>query len=167
MPIEMKVTSLAVDPNTKTPFVVLQDPEKKYALPIWIGMFEASAIATEMEKIKLARPMTHDLMKSVLATLEGELVRTEIVDLKENTYIATLVVRRIGGDEIQIDARPSDAIALALRTGSPILVHETVLEKSQSSNTPHQAAASTVKEQGKWQEILENLPSEAFGKYKM
>lgn len=166
MPIEMTVGSLAVDPSTKMPFVVLQDAEKKYALPIWIGMFEASAIAIELEKIKLARPMTHDLMKDLLTTLEGELVRVEIIDLRENTYIASLIVRKSGHEEIIVDARPSDAIALALRTGSPILVHEIVIQKSQGPRPP-QVAASTMKEQDKWQEILENLPSEAFGKYKM
>lgn len=164
MPIVMTVSALAVDPGTKAPFVVLRDAEKKFALPIWIGMFEASAIATEMEQIKLARPMTHDLARNLLAALGGNLVRAEIVDLRDNTYIATLVIRKPSGEEVILDARPSDAIALALRTASAIWVHEIVLEKAA---TPKDAAVSSLKEQERWQEVLRNLPSEAFGKYKM
>lgn len=164
MPIVMTVSALAVDPGTKAPFVVLRDAEKKFALPIWIGMFEASAIATQLEQIKLARPMTHDLTRNLLTALGGELLRAEIVDLRDNTYIATLRVRKASGEEVTLDARPSDAIALALRTGSPIWVHEIVLEKAQ---TPKHAAITSLKEQEKWQEVLLNLPSEAFGKYKM
>jgi uncharacterized protein len=166
VPIVMRVGSLAVDPNTKTPFVVLVDEEKKNALPIWIGMFEASAIATELEGIKLARPMTHDLTRELMRALGGDLIRAEIVDLLDNTYIASLLVRKSTGEEVRLDARPSDAIALALRTGAPIWVEENVLEKSRGPKRAG-AAASTREEQSRWQELLQNLPSQAFGKYKM
>ncbi|MFH1262342.1 MAG: bifunctional nuclease family protein [Pseudomonadota bacterium] len=167
MPIPMTVASLAIDPNTKAPFVVLRDAEQKFVLPIWIGMFEASAIATEIDKISLPRPMTHDLMKELLSVLGGELKRIEITDLRENTYIAALIVRTAADREIVVDSRPSDAIALALRTRSPIWVHEPVLEKSQAVRTTPAQTPTVANEQNKWEEVLENLPSEAFGKYKM
>jgi uncharacterized protein len=159
MSIVMTVGSLAMDPSTKMPFVVLRDAEQKHALPIWIGVFEASAIATELEGVRLARPMTHDLICDLLKTLGGQLLRVEIVDLRENTYIAALTVRKASGEEVVQDARPSDAIALALRTKATILVHESVLEKSRKPRKTETAATSV--------ELLRNLPSEAFGKYKM
>lgn len=167
MPIIMTVHSLAVDPTTKSPFVVLQDEAKKHALPIWIGMAEASAIATELERIKLGRPMTHDLLKAVMEALGGKLVQVEIVDLRENTYIASLLIQNASNENVTLDARPSDAIALALRTGSEIQVHEKVLTKAGTDAQTQTPPAFSPDEPDKWEKVLENLPSEAFGKYKM
>jgi bifunctional DNase/RNase len=125
----MSVGGLTVDPVTKTPIVVLRDADNKLNLPIWIGLLEATAMATEIEGIKMARPMTHDLLRSTLAALGATVESVEVNDLRENTYFA-LVHLRHGDRSLMIDARPSDAIALALRTRCPIYVAKAVLEQS-------------------------------------
>jgi len=124
--IEMKVSGLTIDPITGTPIVILKDVPEKKAIPIWIGLFEASAIATELEKVKFSRPMTHDLLKDILGTLQVTLVRVEIQDLRNNTFFASIFLERDGQDYV-VDARPSDAIALALRAGAPIEAGESLL----------------------------------------
>lgn len=122
MLVEMKaLTGLTIDPFTNMPIIILKDLEEKSALPIWIGLIEASAIATELEKIKLARPMTHDLMKNILHTLDVKVVKVEVNDLEDNTFYARIYLMH-GTRDYAIDSRPSDAIALALRVGSPIFV---------------------------------------------
>ena len=166
MLIEMKVTGLTIDPFTNMPIIILKDVEEKSALPIWIGLIEASAIATELEKIQLARPMTHDLMKNVLQTLEVEIQKIEVNDLCDNTFYARIYLRH-DGKEYVIDSRPSDAIALALRAGAPIFVDKKVIEKSRNIDLGKEGKEGGKGERQKWSEILENLNPEDFGKYKM
>jgi bifunctional DNase/RNase len=164
--VEVTVTGLAVDPKSNLPLVLLTDVEKKRTLPIWIGIFEASAIAARLEGIRLARPMTHDLVRNVVTGLNGTLLRAEIHALRENTFFGALVMRTAAGDEVRIDARPSDAIAVALRSEAPILVEEELLNQA-----PAIAQSGNLKADPKsaeeWGEILNNLSDEAFGKYKM
>src|SRR5215813_5910641 len=119
--ILMSVGGLTLDPVTKTPIVILKDRDNKLNLPIWIGLLEATAMATELEGIKMARPMTHDLLRNVLSELGVTVEAIEVTELRENTYFA-LIYLEIGGQRVTIDARPSDAISLALRTKSPIYV---------------------------------------------
>jgi len=144
--IQMSVGGLTLDPVTKTPIVILKDTENKLNLPIWIGLLEATAMATEIEGIKMARPMTHDLLKNILGEVGCLVDSVEITELKENTYYA-LVHINVGGRELVIDSRPSDAIALALRTKSPIYVAKAVLEASsvlQQSDEAKEAAVENV-----------------------
>lgn len=162
----MTVGGLTLDPVTKTPIVILKDMDNKLNLPIWIGLLEATAMATELEGIKMARPMTHDLLKNLLAELGGSVNSIEITELKENTYYASIYLN-IGGRELAIDSRPSDAIALALRTKSPIYVAKAVLEASsilQQSEEGKEPDFSNVSKE-KWAEILEKMSPEDF-KYK-
>jgi bifunctional DNase/RNase len=161
----MKVTGLTIDPFTSMPIIILKDLEEKCALPIWIGLIEASAIATELENIQLARPMTHDLLKTILKQLEAEVIKAEVNDLSDNTFYARLTLKA-GGKEIVIDSRPSDAIAVALRTGSPIFVAKKVIDKSRKIDLAEDTGDESSRKQ-KWTEILENLSPEDFGKYKM
>ena len=164
--IQMSVGGLTLDPVTKTPIVILKDADNKLNLPIWIGLLEATAMATELEGIKMARPMTHDLLKNTLAELGGAVEFVEITELKENTYYA-LINLKISGKEIIIDSRPSDAIALALRTKSPIYVAKAVLEASsilQQAEEGSEPDFSHVSKE-KWAEILEKMSPEDF-KYK-
>src|SRR5690242_16806536 len=127
--ILMTVGGLTLDPVTKTPIVILRDPDNKLNLPIWIGLLEATAMATELEGIKMARPMTHDLLFNLLGELGAQVESVEITELKENTYFA-LIHLKINGETRSIDSRPSDAISLALRTKSPIYVDKSVIESS-------------------------------------
>jgi bifunctional DNase/RNase len=164
--IQMSVGGLTLDPVTKTPIVILKDADNKLNLPIWIGLLEATAMATELEGIKMARPMTHDLLKNTLAELGGAVEFVEITELKENTYYA-LINLKISGKEIIIDSRPSDAIALALRTKSPIYVAKAVLEASsilQQAEEGSDPDFSNVSQE-KWAEILEKMSPDDF-KYK-
>lgn len=165
--ILMSVGGLTLDPVTKTPIVILKDPENKLNLPIWIGLLEATAIATELEGIKMARPMTHDLLRNVLGELGATVERIEITELRDNTYYAVIQVR-VGGAERAIDSRPSDAISLALRTNSPIYVAKAVLEASsvlQQVEENKETNLSNVS-RDKWAEILEKMSPDDF-KYKM
>lgn len=162
---EMKVSGIAIDPVTNTPIMILREVDGEQAIPIWIGLLEATAIATELEKIQFSRPMTHDLLRNILKKVGSEVIKIEVIDLRENTFYAVITI--ISGDrEFQIDARPSDAIALALRTDSPIYVHETVIEKSKRIDMSHKAEVDT-EEGKKWTDVLERLSPEDFGKYKM
>lgn len=165
--VEMTVTGLTIDPFTNMPIIILKDQDKKNALPIWIGLIEASAIATELEKIELSRPMTHDLLRNVLQELNVKVERIEVNDLQDNTFYARIYLHADGKDFI-IDSRPSDAIALALRTHSPIFVAKNVMEKSRKIDLSEEGSEDTEKaKREKWTEILENLSPEDFGKYKM
>ena len=168
--IQMSVGGLTLDPVTKTPIVILKDTENKLNLPIWIGLLEATAMATEIEGIKMARPMTHDLLKNVLGEVGCSVESIEITELKENTYYA-VVHLKLSDRDLLIDSRPSDAIALALRTKSPIYVAKAVLEASsvlQQSEEGKEAAVENVSNvsKEKWAEILEKMAPEDF-KYKM
>jgi bifunctional DNase/RNase len=166
--IQMAVGGLTLDPVTKTPIVVLKDTENKLNLPIWIGLLEATAMATEIEGIKMARPMTHDLLKTILGEVGCSVESVEITELKENTYYASVNLN-LAGRQVMIDSRPSDAIALALRTKSPIYVAKAVLEAS-SMLQQNEDAERTVENvsnvsKEKWAEILEKLGPDDF-KYK-
>lgn len=161
----MKVTGLTIDPFTNMPIIILKDKTEKTALPIWIGLIEASAIATEIEKIQLARPMTHDLMKTMLGELGVQVTRVEVHDLADNTFYARIYLQK-EEKEMVLDSRPSDAIALALRVEAPIYVEREVLEKSRRIDLSKNVDPGSAKEQ-KWTEVLENLSPEDFGKYKM
>jgi uncharacterized protein len=165
--ILMTVGGLTLDPVTKTPIVILKDSENKLNLPIWIGLLEATAMATELEGIKMARPMTHDLLRSVLGELGAVVEAIEVTDLRENTYYA-LIHLEIAGRRLTIDCRPSDAISLALRTKSPIYVAKKVLESSsvlQQMDDDKDRNLSNVS-RDKWAEILEKMAPDDF-KYKM
>lgn len=145
----MKVRGLVFDPHTNMYIVILNDETDKEILPIWIGKFEANAICFIMEGITPPRPMTHDLTKNVLDTLDVKIISIVINNLKDNTYYAKIHLQS-GGSEVVVDSRPSDAIALALRASAPIFVSEDVLEKRNSENLDQ------------W---LKNLKPEDFGKY--
>jgi len=162
----MKVSGLTIDPVTNTPIVILKDLEEKKAIPIWIGLFEASAIATEMEKISFSRPMTHDLMNDILKILGVEIVNVEIGDLRNNTFFASIHLIR-SGQRYVVDARPSDAIALALRANAQIFVDDKVLEKSRTIDFGAKTSDLDKLKDDKLKEFLENLSPEEFGKYKM
>jgi bifunctional DNase/RNase len=164
--IEMKVSGLTMDPITNTPIVILKDLEEKKAIPIWIGIFEASAIATEIEKIAFSRPMTHDLLNEVVKVLKSEVTRVEIHDLRNNTFFANLHLS-CEGKNIVVDARPSDAIAIALRAGAPIFVDDKVIEKSRNVDFGSKMSDLDKLKKEKLSEFLENLSPEDFGKYKM
>lgn len=171
--VRMEVAGITLDPTNNMPIIILKSLDDQVAIPIWIGLIEASAIATELEGIKLARPMTHDLLKTVIETLGGKVERIVVCDLKDNTFYANLYVT--WKDQVlEIDARPSDAIALALRTGAEIYVASKVIENSQQVDLTAMKEAMQEKAGGegenkkdKWTEILENLNPEDFGKYKM
>ncbi len=161
----MVISGLTVDPITNSPIVILKEVEGDQTLPIWIGLLEATAIASELEGIKFSRPMTHDLLKSILEMVEIEVLRIEVCDLKNNTYYALIHVKH-DGKVMSIDARPSDAIALSLRVKAPIFVAQQVIDNS--SQMEFKAEPQDKSEKGKkWQEILESLSPEDFGKYKM
>jgi len=162
---KMKVFGLAIDPFTNSPIMILKDVDGEKSVPIWIGMLEATAIASELEKINFSRPMTHDLLKNIIQQLNAEVIRVEVCDLKDNTFYA-LIYLHVNDKEFAIDARPSDAIALALRTESPIFVAEEVIKRSKSVEMGHKEEIKT-EESKKWTEILEKLSPEDFGKYKM
>ncbi len=167
MLIEMKVTGLTIDPFTNMPIIILKDVEQeKTALPIWIGLIEASAIATELEKIQLARPMTHDLIKNILQALDVMVEKVEVNDLSDNTFYARIYLKG-EGKEYVIDSRPSDAIAVALRTNAPIFVDKKVIEKSRQIDLSKEPKEGDKGQREKWAQLLENLNPEDFGKYKM
>ena len=163
--IEMKVTGLTIDPFTSMPIIILKDMEEKCALPIWIGLIEASAIATEIENIKLSRPMTHDLLKNILESSNIKVRRIEVSDLADNTFYSKIWFST-EKKEFVLDSRPSDAIALALRCKAPIFVSKSVVEKSRKIDLTEDDSSDEQRRQ-KWAEILENLSPEDFGKYKM
>ncbi|MCX5867202.1 MAG: bifunctional nuclease family protein [Proteobacteria bacterium] len=166
MLIPMKVTGITIDPFTNMPIVILKDFEEKNAVPIWIGLVEASAIASELEGIHTPRPMTHDLLRNILGQLNIKISRIAVMDFRDNTYFATIFLQD-GSQEIEIDSRPSDAIALALRTGSTILVDDKVISKSRQIELSTNQEEDEGKKRQKWLNFLENLTSEDFGKYKM
>jgi len=163
---EMKLSGLIMDPSTNTPIVILKDLKDKEVISIWIGLLEASAIVVELEKIKPPRPMTHDLLKNILRSLKIQVSRVEVTDLKNNTFYA-LVHLTMDGKTFKIDARPSDAIALALRTKSPIYVDEKVIKKSKKIDLENFKCVDEKEESAEWKVLLEEMSPEDFGKYKM
>ncbi len=160
--VEMKVRGLALDPVSNMPIIILRDEEEKRSLPIWVGIFEANAIALELEKISTPRPMTHDLIKNIIESVDAKVEKIVVNDLRDNTFFA-LIHLRLGEEEITVDSRPSDAIALALRAGAPIFVDDDVVRRAKSV----EVAPKESDDQEKLKEWLENLKPEDFGKYKM
>ena len=158
--IPVKIKGLSIDASNNSPIVLLEEQDGERTVPIWIGLLEATAIASELEGIAFSRPMTHDLVINTLQTLGWSLLKVEIVDIKENIFYASLHLNNVGAEVVQIDARPSDAIALALRAQVPILVAEHIL----NNVAPQQP---DLDNQEKWRELLERMSPEDFGKYKM
>jgi uncharacterized protein len=161
MQIEMTIKGLMVDPVTNMPIVVLRDEAGSRVLPIWVGIFEANAIALQMENIATPRPMTHDLLRNVILDLKGVVDRIVVSDLKENTFYAVIHLT-VNGDRVAVDSRPSDAIALALRAKAPIFVEEEVLDQAKSTDL-----APEKGDNDRLQKWLESLDPDDLGKYKM
>lgn len=162
---EMKLSRLILDPVTNTPIIILKDLEDKVTLPIWIGLLEASAIAVELEEAQPQRPMTHDLVKNILSRLKVQVSRVEVTDLKDNTFYA-LIHLTVDGKTFKIDARPSDAIAIALRTAAHIYVDEKVIRKLQKANAENIKDLDEASQSAEWKDLLEEMSPEDF-KYKM
>ncbi len=162
---EMKLAGLIMDSTTNAPVIVLKDLEDKEVISIWIGLLEASAIAVELEKVDLPRPMTHDLVKNVLDSLNIKVLKIEIADLRDNTFYAYIHLG-MGGKTFTIDARPSDAIAIALRTKSPIYVDEDVIKKSKKMDLESIKEAGKTDESKELKDLLERMSPDDF-EYKM
>ena len=160
--IEMRICGLMMDPITNMPIVVLKDRANKTVLPIWIGVYEANAIALEIEKVAPPRPMTHDLLLNVVQASEAWIQRVVVSELREDTFFAVIWLRQKDGQLVSVDSRPSDALALALRMDCPIYVSEQVIASSKLSPSLNDKASSD--ELRKW---LENLGEEDLGQYKM
>src|SRR5262250_3202630 len=161
MEVEMKIRGLMMDPVTNMPIVVLKDVRGQAILPIWVGVYEANAIALEIEKVQTPRPMTHDLLRNVLLGLDVRVQKIVVNDLKDDTFYALIWVER-EGEVMSIDSRPSDALALALRMDCPIFVDEEVLKNSKL--VANMSDRATSEELRKW---LEGLNDEDLGRYKM
>jgi uncharacterized protein len=161
MEVEMRIRGLLVDPVNNTPIVILKDANSDTVLPIWVGVFEASAIQMEIEKVSTPRPMTHDLIKNVLSGLDAHVHKVVVTELKDDTFYAVIWMER-DGRIISVDSRPSDALALALRVDCPIYVDEEVLKTSKKAQTA--ADPATSEDLRKW---LEGLGDEDLGNYKM
>ena len=161
MQIEMTIKGLMVDPITNSPIVILRDKEGTRVLPIWVGIFEANAIALQIENVSTPRPMTHDLIRNIIHDLQASVQKIVVCDLQENTFYA-LIYLSLNGGTVAIDARPSDAIALALRTRAPIFVEDTVIDHAKTVDFSAEKADSDRLHQ--W---LESLDPDDLGKYKM
>jgi bifunctional DNase/RNase len=157
----MSIKGLMVDPITNMPIVILKDKLGERVLSIWVGIFEANAIALQIENVSTPRPMTHDLLRNVITDLDGSVDRIVVSDLKDNTFFA-IIHLTVRGERIAIDARPSDAIALALRTRSPILVEESVIDNAKTVDFTAEPG-----DNARLQKWLESLDPEELGKYKM
>jgi bifunctional DNase/RNase len=161
MQIEMTIKGLMVDPVTNMPIIILRDDAGDRVLPIWVGIFEANAIALQIENVATPRPMTHDLLRNIIQDLDGAVQKVVVSELKDSTFFAVIHLA-VRGEPILIDARPSDAIALALRTKAPIYVEEDVIDNAKAMDgTPERADSERLQ---KW---LESLDSDDLGKYKM
>jgi bifunctional DNase/RNase len=162
---EVNIASMAIDPTSNTPIIILKSVKGDQAVPIWIGLLEATSIASALRDIKFDRPMTHDLFKNFIDNLEMVVSKVEVCDLKDNTFYARIYF--VSKDKsFDMDARPSDAIAIALRFGAPIYVDDKIFDKSQMVDGDYEVLNKS--EDGKkWAEYLENLNPEDFGKYKV
>ncbi len=158
--VPMSIKGLMLDPVSNSPIVVLKDEDEKFFLPIWVGIFEANAIALQLENVTTPRPMTHDLLRNLISELDARVTRVVINDLRDSTFFAQ--IRVITGQRtMEIDARPSDAIALALRTEAPIFVAQSVLDQAQTISPDSDDSDEKIK---KW---FEQLGPDDMGKYKM
>ncbi len=157
----MSISQVVVDSQTNSPIVVLKEINGDRILPIWIGLLEADAIASVLEGVTFSRPMTHDLLKTVLESSDFEITKVEVNDLKNNTYYALIHLRH-NDENMTIDARPSDALAISLRVGAPIYVAEAILDNSVQIEM--KAEPEDTSEEGKkWQELLEKMDPDDFG----
>lgn len=161
MEIEMKIRGLMMDPVTNVPVVILKGSDGNTLLPIWVGVYEANAIAMEIEKMSTPRPMTHDLLRNILQGLGWSVSKVVVSQLKDDTFYAIIWLIQ-DGNLLSVDSRPSDALALALRTDSPIYVDEEVIKSSKASSSKQDKLNDD--ELKRW---LENLGDEDLGKYKM
>jgi uncharacterized protein len=161
MLIEMTIKGLMVDPTTNMPIVILRDKDGDKVLPIWVGIFEANAIAMQIENVATPRPMTHDLLRNVIADLKATVQRIVVSDLQENTFYA-LIYLTVNGETMAVDARPSDAIALALRTRAPIFVDDTVIDHAKTVDF-----TVDKHDEDRLHKWLESLDPDDLGKYKM
>ena len=159
--VEVQIRGLMVDPITNTPVVVLKDATSDAILPIWIGMYEANAIALELEKTTTPRPMTHDLLRDTVLGLGAEVRKVVVTELRDDTFFAMIWMEQ-GGSSVVIDARPSDALAMALRWDCPIFVRQDVLDRSRKAAGASQGG--TAEQMRQW---LENLNDDEMGRYKM
>jgi bifunctional DNase/RNase len=153
MEIEVKIRGLMMDPNSGTPIVILKDVNSETLLPIWVGAYEANAIALEIEKIATQRPMTHDLLRNLIVEMGAQVERVVVTELRDNTFFAVIEIRNSSGDFTMLDSRPSDAIALALRADCPIYVNEAVIRASHSLNS-EQTNESGVEEEDEWPDVI-------------
>jgi bifunctional DNase/RNase len=153
MEIEVKIRGLMMDPNSGTPIVILKDVNSETLLPIWVGAYEANAIALEIEKIATQRPMTHDLLRNLIVEMGARVERVVVTELRDNTFFAVIEMRNGSGDFIMLDSRPSDAIALALRADCPIYVNEEVIQASHSL-TGEQVDESASGEEDEWPDVI-------------
>jgi len=160
--VEMKVEGLTLDPLTNMPIIILKDLAGDKALPIWVGYFEANAIALEIEKINTPRPMTHDLLNNIISSLQAKVKHILVTGLKDNTFFAEISVIQNGSD-MTIDSRPSDAIALALRSKSPIFVEEKVIEAAKSLDLPDPDKLQNQEKQ-QWKDWITSIKPQDFGK---
>jgi len=161
MEVEMKIRGLMVDPSTNMPIILLKDTQSEALLPIWVGLYEAQAIALEVEKSQTPRPLTHDLLKNLIHGLNAQVQRIVVTELKDDTFYAIIWMEQ-NGEIVALDSRPSDALALALRTDCPIYVDEDVLRTAKVLPNPAEQASS--QDVRKW---LESLNDEDLGRYKM
>jgi len=162
---KVNIAGLTMDPASNTPIIILKTEDDEQAVPIWIGLLEATSIASALQKIKYERPMTHDLFKNFAESLQVSIERVEVSDLRDNTFFARIHFMSEGRN-FDMDARPSDAIALALRFDAPIYVDETVIQHSKIREADVEVADQS-EEGKKWADYLEKLSSEDFGKYKV
>src|SRR5688500_8666946 len=161
MLIEMTIKGLMVDPITNMPIIILRDKDGHRVLPIWVGVAEANAIALQIENVTTPRPMTHDLLRNVIGDLDAAIEKVVVADLRDNTFYA-LIYLSVKGESVAVDARPSDAIALALRAKAPIYVEDRVIEEAKTTDfAPDKENAERLQ---KW---LESLDADDLGKYKM
>ena len=161
MEVEMKIRGLMMDPVTNMPIVILKDTNGSAVLPIWVGVYEANAIALQIENVSTPRPMTHDLLRNVISDLKGSVKKIVVSDLKDNTFFA-LIYLEVQGEIVAVDARPSDAIALALRARAPIFVEESVIDNAKPFDQGGEKPDTE-----RLQKWLENLDPDELGKYKM
>jgi uncharacterized protein len=162
---KVSIAGLTMDPASNTPIIILKSEKNNQALPIWIGLLEATSIASALQNIKYERPMTHDLFKNFTELLDISISKIEVCDLKDNTFYAKIYFISKGGN-FEMDARPSDAIALALRFDAPIFVADEIMQKSKMGDGEAEIL-DTSEEGKKWADYLESLSPEDFGKFKI
>ena len=154
MEIEVKIRGLMMDPSSGTPIIILKDVNSETMLPIWVGAYEANAIALEIEKIAPQRPMTHDLLRNLIVEMGARVERVVVTELRDNTFFAVIEMRNSGGEALMLDARPSDAIALALRADCPIFVNEEVIRASRNTVAGGEEDEAVAGEEEEWPDVI-------------